>query len=60
MDIMETMTKKTKLVFNPVVARKLLKRGYHLIDLKPLKENKDKTIFVFKNDDKLVETLRSL
>ena len=43
--------KKAKLVFNAGVARKLLKAGCHIIDVKADRYNKDKTVFVFERDD---------
>lgn len=43
--------KKAKLVFNAGVARKLLKAGCHIIDVKADRDNKDKTVFVFDRDD---------
>lgn len=43
--------KKAKLVFNAGVARKLLKAGCHIIDVKADRDNKDKTVFVFERDD---------
>ncbi|GEM_PF-3166533 len=36
-------------VFKPEVARKLLKKGYIISDIKPKKENPNETIFIFKN-----------
>lgn len=44
---------KTKLVFTPYVARKLLKMGNPIIDIKPCKEDRNKTIFVFAITEKL-------
>lgn len=43
--------KDTKLIFNMGVARNLLRRGCVICDLKPDKENKEKTVVVFKCDD---------
>lgn len=52
---MENKKKEAKLVFNSGVARALLKAGCTIIDVKPDKSNvetgKDKTVFVFKNDE---------
>lgn len=39
--------KETKVVAYPNVARKLLKMGYRIIDLKPKKENPKSSLFVF-------------
>lgn len=46
------MDKKYKAIFTPYVARKLLKMGNTIVDIKPMKENPDKTIFVFEVNDK--------
>jgi microcystin degradation protein MlrC len=49
---METkQMKEAQLVFNMGVARRLIKRGCEVVDLKPDRENTDKTIVVFKNDE---------
>lgn len=45
---MENMNKEYKLVFNAGVARKLLKMGINVADIKADRANKDKTVFVFK------------
>lgn len=49
---MENVKKEAKLVFNMGVARKLLQSGCVAIDCKPDKNNHDKTVIVFKNDEK--------
>lgn len=43
--------KEYKLVFNCGVARKLLKMGVNIADIKADRNNKDKTVFVFKRTD---------
>ena len=43
--------KDTKLIFSPNVARNLLRLGNTIVDIKPNKENKLRTVFVFKNDE---------
>lgn len=45
---MENVNKEYKLVFNAGVARKLLKMGVAIVDIKADRTNKDKTVFVFK------------
>ena len=40
-----------KLIFQPKVARRLLKMGGKIIDIKADRENKQRTIFVFERDD---------
>ena len=48
---MEDIKKNFKLVFNPGCARRLLRVGYTISDIKQSKANPDKTIFVFKRDE---------
>ena len=50
---METIkkVKDAKLIFNAGTCRSLLKAGCQIIDVKPDRENTDKTVFVFKNDE---------
>lgn len=43
--------KACKLVFNPGCARALLRAGCTICDIKQSRENADKSIFVFKNDN---------
>ena len=49
-----------KSIFTPKTARALLKMGNVIIDIKPDKTNRDKTIFVFRNDEKLRNDLSTL
>lgn len=51
---------KTKLIMNPIMARKLLKNGNVIIDIKPKKENKRETIFIFDLTDKLLKDMEAL
>lgn len=48
---MENIKNKTKCVFNMGVARELLRNGATIVDLKPDRNNPDKTIPVFKRDE---------
>lgn len=41
----------SKLIFKPRVARRLLKMGSKIIDIKADRENKQRTIFVFERDE---------
>lgn len=43
--------KEAKLIFNMGVARSLLKKGAKVIDVKPDRDNHDKTIVVFERDE---------
>ena len=47
-------------IFKPKIARRLLKMGNPIHDIKADKENSDKTIFVFKNTEKLKKDLSEL
>lgn len=51
---------KTKLIMNPIMARKLLHKGNAIIDVKPKKESPRETIFVFDLTDKLLKDMESL
>ena len=51
MENIKRKEKEAKLVFNAGVARKLLKAGCVICDIKQSRENADKTVFAFKNDE---------
>lgn len=53
------MDKQYKEIFTPYVARRLLKMGNPIYDIKPTKENRDKTIFVFEITEKLQKDMAS-
>lgn len=48
---MET-TKTTKCIMNPAVARKLLREGNPIVDIKANKDYKDRTVFIFDRTEK--------
>lgn len=48
---MEAIKKEYKLVFNAGVARQLIRMGLVVADIKKDRDNPDKTVFVFKNDE---------
>lgn len=52
--------KKSKLIFDPRVARTLCKRGFYIIDLKPLRGEPDKSVFVFENTKEFQEALTQI
>lgn len=52
MDDNKKIEKTAKLIFNAGTARSLLRSGCEMIDIKQSRENADKTIFVFKMDEK--------
>ena len=47
----KNIEKSCKLVFNAGCARALLRAGCTICDIKQSRENPDRSIFVFKNDD---------
>lgn len=49
-----------KSIFEPRIARFLLKLGNFIVDIKADKNNKDKTIFIFKKTEKLMSDLASV
>ena len=48
MENQEIMKREFKLVFNSGVCRQLIRMGIPVADIKADKNNKDKTVFVFK------------
>ena len=56
----EKDTRVSRLVTDARVARKLLKRGYVVIDIKPNKSNPDKSVFIFENTDEFKVALEEV
>lgn len=52
------MVQEVKLIFSPQVAKHLIKRNFQIIDIKPNKHDKDKTVFVFRKDDGLIKAIQ--
>ena len=48
-----------KSIFTPYVARKLLRMGNPIFDIKPDKNNLSKTIFIFEETEKLKHDMAS-
>lgn len=59
-NIIEKDTRKSRLIFDAKIARKLLKMGFVVIDIKPNRENTDKSIFVFSNTDEFKLALANI
>ena len=60
---METNAKdmrKSRLIFDAKIARKLLKQGFVVIDIKPNRENTEKSIFVFENTEAFQQALTQI
>ena len=53
-------TRKSRLIFDAKIARKLLKQGFVVIDIKPNRENTEKSIFVFENTEEFQQTLTEI
>ena len=51
------MEYNTKLIFSPQLAKYLILRGFQIVDLKQKKESPKETIFVFKNEDGLINAI---
>jgi hypothetical protein len=49
--------KEAKLVFCADLARRLLKNGHRIIDIKPHRENRDRTVFVFEVTEEFLNDL---
>lgn len=60
MEINAKDPRKSRLIFDAKIARKLLKQGFVVIDIKPNRENADKSIFVFENTDAFQQGLSQL
>lgn len=48
------------IIFAGKVARELLRRGYTIIDVKPDKTNKIKSIFVFRRENRIEKVLHEI
>jgi DNA/RNA-binding domain of Phe-tRNA-synthetase-like protein len=46
-----------RFVFSPQLANYLLSKGYTIVDLKQKKENPDASIFIFRDDDGLMNEI---
>lgn len=51
------MKKDAKIIFSPQLANFLLSRGYTIIKLKPKHEKPDETVFVFRLEEGLLESI---
>lgn len=51
---------KLKSVLKPKIARALIKDGFIVRDIKPFKENYDRTIFLFEETEELLNKLTEL
>ena len=56
----EKDTRVSRLVTDPRIARKLLKKGYVVIDIKPNKSNPDKSVFIFENTEEFKIALEEI
>ena len=42
------------------IARKLLKLGYTIIDIKPARENRERSVFVFRNENNIDDVIHDM
>ncbi|WP_232673943.1 DUF5659 domain-containing protein [Bacillus velezensis] len=49
----------TKAVLSMKIARRLIKKGYELIDIEPSIKYKEKLVFIFKNTPQLDEEFKA-
>lgn len=56
----EKDTRVSRLVTDPRAARKLLKKGFVVIDIKPNKSNPDKSVFIFENTEEFKVALEEV
>lgn len=52
--------KVSKLVFDAKIARALCKKDFPIIDIKPMRGEPDKTVFVFANTEKFQEAFTQI
>ena len=53
--------KNSKIIFNPAIARKLVKEyNCNIIDLKPSKANHSATVFVFEKNDAFDKAMQEI
>lgn len=57
---MDNIKKEYKLVFNAGVARRLLRMGVNIADIKSDRTNPDKTVFVFKRTTEFEEAFAQI
>lgn len=50
----------TKIIFKAYIARALLKRGHKIVDIKPLRDNPERTVFVFADSIKLRDDMSEI
>lgn len=60
MENREAIKKEYKLVFNAGCARRLLKMGVPIADIKSDRTNQDKTVFVFKRTNEFEEAFAQI
>ena len=57
---MEEITKNSKLIFSPMIARRLLKMGSQIIDIKADHTDSKRTVFVFNKDEKFEQNFNTI
>jgi predicted CoA-binding protein len=51
------VSKIGKIIYSTKLARRLIKEGYRIIDVKPNKNNLDRTVFIFEYTPGLIAVL---
>lgn len=59
-DVEKANEKKGRCIYAAPVARALIQRGFPLMDIKPNKENRNRTVFVFEETDDFNAVAESL
>jgi hypothetical protein len=54
------MENDVKLIFTAKLARHLLKQGYQIVDIKPNKDNPERTVFIFMDCEGLKESIKRI
>ena len=57
---MKETNKTSKLIFDAKIARALCKKNFPIIDIKPLRGEPEKTVFVFANTDEFAAALTEI
>ena len=60
MEEIKNENKASKLVFDAHVARALCKKNFPIIDIKPLRGEPDKTVFVYANTEEFQKTFKEI
>lgn len=54
------MLKESKVVFSPIIARRLIKQGFQVVDIKPNNRNPVASVFFFKDSITFEDELHAM